>query len=785
MSTYLQLKEEYAKRILDKARREFPGGYLAGLSYEIHREFDITISTDTLRRILIKRARGMPDNVEVLCKYVGVNWVEATISDSHQSLPSKTEFDLDTLVNKVCRKIKFSFERGVPTFTAGTGIDWLKNNFIELDLAEVEVLPSEYPVANRDYLLNGSKEKEDEFDRLGIRLLHGTKTTSNEILKSSKNIFVYGDPGSGKSTYLRWIALNCRDRHLLQAYVPLFLEVRYFSVEGSGQTLLTYFETMFLKWGISPNELATILSSGRGLFIFDGIDEMNRSECRRLLEMVRRLLVTYDACRFIFSSRLGFNFQLPNLQKVIISPFHSRKHIPKFVKHWFSQPGKDMSKADMMLEKFRSPGYRGIREIARRPVLLKLLCYLFEKFDEFPTKRVDVFQTGIKQLVQQSESAIDTHIRDLSELTPNDIRNILCRIASYFFVDLERQILFHTRDVERIIQAYCVEVYHVDRNTVGGEHILKRIEQFNGLLVRWAQNFCAFSHLTFQEYFVAQHLVDNNNYTDVYNYLTHTRWQFIIELVAELVPKGKTDDFFQGFKVAVDSLVNRDEKVKDFLEVLSRSSSVAVHPSDQPQPFTQVLVRAWYLVYAIGEGATKIDGNFPSLRSIDLPDMAYATSMISNEILDAHSILYNLYFFKNCDSSAQLEIQINRLIKHFQNTDSQKALTLKSWLNQIASEQARHDSNLEEWWKNKKIRSAWQLRISRFMKTLDIPCVIGLSAEQVSLLKQYYTATYLFSVCMSRSELRPDQHRKLANSMLLITHFPPDELTDFVDFPTL
>lgn len=782
---FLTLKRQYADRIKEKAISEFSARtYRSALARELEKEHKIDISTDTLGRLL-NGARGRGENIQALCKYAGLDWQEATEEKpitATSKIPPKSS-DINELVDRICKGVTFAFESQDHATSEKCEAHWLKNSFIDLDLVEVEYLPSKYPVPNREYLLNDSS-KEDEFDRLGIRLLHGTKASSREIIKKFKNILVYGEPGSGKSSYLKWIALSCRDRVFLKEYVPLFMEVRSFYIEGTGQTLTTYFEAMFAKWGITQDELLSILTSGRGLFILDGADETNQSERYRILRMVRRLLLDYDGCRFILSSRLAFDLQLPQLQKVIISPFSSRKHIPDFIRNWFSQAGRDISKADSMLGKFKSPQYRAIREIARRPVLLKLLCILFDQSGEFPTKRADLFQTGISHLVHQTDGSMYTDIIDQPELKPRDIRNILCRIANYFFIDHEYLLLFHTRDVDRLIQDYYVSLYKADRNMVSGEHILVLIEQFNGLLVRWAQNFCAFSHLTFQEYFVAQHLVDRNEQTLVYDYLTHPRWPFIIELVSELLPKEKILDFFYGFRIHLDKLVNTDEKLRQFFEVLSRTASSASLANEQSHPFTQVLIRAWYLVYAIGEYTDKVDGNLPSLKKFNLPDMTYATSMISNHVLDLHQVLYDAYHCTDKEDSAKFKTLIGKLIKLLRRKDPQKVSTLESWLTQMDSQLAQYNNNRDAWWQEDRIRSNWKISISRLMDRLGLPHIHGLTNEQISLLKKYYTATYLFSNCMVCSAIKDDKRSELANAMLLLMHLPPDDFVGFNDFPS-
>ena len=199
---FLTLSPESCREFLNRAIAKFgQGSYIADLCREIRDDQGISISRDTIPRILNGR-RGRSHNVTAICRYFDVIWQEACITSD--LLPSD---DIESLVKRIRNKVEFRFEYSNRASSQQQQKQWIQNNFIEPDLVEVEFLPSEYPVGDpRTLLENGeSKEKEDDFDRLGVRLLRGTNTTSRKVLDDHKNIFVYGEPVSGKSSYLLWV----------------------------------------------------------------------------------------------------------------------------------------------------------------------------------------------------------------------------------------------------------------------------------------------------------------------------------------------------------------------------------------------------------------------------------------------------------------------------------------------------------------------------------------------------------------------------------------------------
>jgi hypothetical protein len=771
---YLQLKPSYCNVFLDAARREFPEGHHAGLSSAIMRTLEVSISKATIARILAGN-RGEFDKVRAICEYYeslidADLWLDACEpyeGGSFMQAPS-----IDQLVEEVRCRVRFSFENVDPASDRDQS-SWVRNNFVELDMVEVEKLPLEYPALNREVLQNSQQSIEDEFDRIGLRLLGGFRTNGTEILKKYHRVSIYGEPGSGKSSYVQSVALRCRYGEILREYVPVFVEIRHYSASVGVATLRTFIEEIFNDWDVNTQDMEDVFNAGRALFLFDGLDEVPDTQRQTIQFMIQEILSDYPECRFICTSRLGTLFPLRGVQKAVISPFYSNRQIPEFVHRWFAYYGSNSASGAAMLEKLYSAQYKGIRELARRPVLLNLLCLTYEHNGDFPTQRVGVFASGLSALARQSQTDTSATIANLPYFRERDIKNILARIASYFFIHLKEQILFAVRDVERIIQDYYKEVHSINPDAVDGNVILRDIEQFNGLLVRWGEMYCSFSHLTYQEYFTAEYLVKSNCFMDVYQYLSDRRWSFVIELVSELIPQQLSWEFFLDFKKTIDSYVNGDIKLVGFLKKIDRAATFVAYTSQSEKPHIQVLVRAWYFALALEHAETMTTINAPSQR-FDLPDLSLAPSLVENDVLRGHKELYRAYHY--CvmpDQATKFERSIYRLQEFFQfKGDIQKREIVDGWLHLIKEQQAKFDS-YDDWWEAKRLR--WQDSLAQLLNTLGLPYIHGLNQEQVKRLHTYYRITKLLSTCINRSNLLTDGFEEMVDSMLRLTHFLPEQ----------
>lgn len=728
-----------------------------------------------------------------ICEALDLKWqdiaLEAEPSEAQLTSPSeKSDNDIDTLIQRTWKNISFRFESG-NSINQQQHLQWIQENFIDLDLIKVTFLPSEYPVEDTS-LIKKEISSEHSFDRLGIKLLQGQTTNSRDVLDEFDNIFIYGEPGSGKSTYLKWIALKSRAGELLirkKAYIPVFIEIRSFAAISRNTSLLEFIETIFDEWGLSPKELENLQQVGRFIFIFDGFDETPTHEWNYISNEIEEVLIKYDNCRFVCSSRLATNFPFfSGFQKIIVAPFEPKKHIPKFIEQWFNQPDKEPEMAQAMIEKIKHRQYQGIREIAQRPILLKMLCIIFEYEKDFPTRRADVFRTGIEKMMSSTHE-VELHIAQTIKLKNHHINNILQLIASHFFIKEDFTLLFPIRTVENIIRAYLSQVFGVERYEIPADEILNGIEQSSGLIIRWAKNLCSFSHLTYQEFFVADDLVQNDQYKNVYEYLKKPHWDFVIGIVSELVPSEAALDFLADMKEAVDGFIKEDSKILQHLENINQVAKKTTQSLDHPEQDAQTYIRAWYFTYSIKHPGKTTNIGYRK-KYFDIPELEMAINLpFQSQLLEGHELIYQAYH-RLCQDyySGKLDNLVKQIKKFFDKQPksiddnfNRVSSVMDGWLQVLELEPLKFD-NYHAWWSAKK--GKWGERVITLMKNLGLPHTSNLTQEQKEQLLDYYRSTKLLSTCMNRSQLDPKYFTQIASLMLVIKPIPIEEFGGFDDF---
>lgn len=396
---------------------------------------------------------------------------------------------------------------------------------------------------------------------------------------SGHRLFILGKPGAGKTTFLRHLALEAVKQQLNQ--VPLFITVKEWC--DSDLSLHAYLMRQFhiCHFPDTALFLEHLLSSGQTLVLFDGLDEVSQSYNRRqqVTDTILAFCKHHPSAQCIITCRLAAtDYTFKTFSYVQISDFDD-KQIRTFVKRWFR---KNPIKRDAFLQEFAKPEHRGLRELARTPLLLTLLCLVFSDNMTFGQRRADIYIDALDALLRKWDTSRNIRRDEIyRDLSPVRKHQLFARIAAetfeqgdYFFpqAELERKILRYIRNLPRADTN--------NRTVTNGTTLLKSIEAQHSILVESAQGIYSFAHLTFQEYYTARYIVSNAlagtlNHL-LYKHLTSTRWHEVILLTASLLDDA--DRFFEIFLNALGNLIFEDETLVAFFSWATRKATAGTHP---------------------------------------------------------------------------------------------------------------------------------------------------------------------------------------------------------------
>jgi predicted NACHT family NTPase len=541
----------------------------------------------TTRQSMARLLRGEPVDrrtFEELCRLLGLA-VEDIAARSVEAASGWRRVDL--LVREMRDRLRPLIQKQCGTVRMLHGAQTVDLEAIYTDVDVLETISAHRDLTLEDLRTQGACDAGERF-RL-VPLEDPRIPGSNAIRHHPKGV-ILGRPGAGKTTFLKHLALQCLRGMLYADRVPIFVSLKAFA-EAEGQpSLLTYLERLVL-----PSEtqqihastmrpvvplLRSLLVEGRVLMLLDGLDAVSASYAPFVRYQIKRLSEFYPRNSFILSDRIATRDEsLEGFTKVEMAEFDDAQ-IAAASQKWFRHygepttdpstpdqapdPTSDQAKADGFLDALKARPR--LQDLARSPLFLTLLCWVFEASGTFPVNRAELYETMAGLLLKKWELA---HV-----INPNPVHktlslqreeDLLSQIA-FRMLDADQYFLEQV-DLEQQIQAFIRHLpgASTDAHQLkwDSQAILQAIAAQHGLLIERARGLYSFSHLALQEYFAAREMRETLLRSPLLAVLSEKRWRNVVLLAVETMPQA--DRALQPIKQAIDEHLAEDDRLQAFL----------------------------------------------------------------------------------------------------------------------------------------------------------------------------------------------------------------------------
>ena len=392
-----------------------------------------------------------------------------------------------------------------------------------------------------------------------LQFQNQTKRPGLKVANEKKFLMVLGGPGRGKSTFLRRVgleALKGKQGEFQHRCIPVLIELKEFrSGEINIENKIT---EEFRICGFPDYQKFTIkaLEKGQLLVLLDGLDEVPTERMDEVIHQIQNFVDLYDKNRFMASCRVAaYRHNFRRFTDVTMAEFDDEQ-IETFITNWFSS---DPNVGDGCWHKLNSSENVAAKELTQTPLLLTLVCLLYQRARKFPTNRATLYEKALRVLLE--EWAGEKGIPQEEQYRGLDTRlkeTLLSEIAYAAFK--EDHLFLPRREVAGQIQNFLEEVLIEER--IDGEAVLKSIEVQHGVLVERAEGIYSFSHLTLQEYLTAQYIDDHRQIESlVEQHLTDSRWREVFLLIAGLM-RGGADELLLLMEIKAQTYVHSQKLQK-------------------------------------------------------------------------------------------------------------------------------------------------------------------------------------------------------------------------------
>ncbi|MFO0310717.1 MAG: NACHT C-terminal helical domain 2-containing protein [Pseudanabaena sp.] len=593
-------------------------------------------------------------------------------------------------------------------------------------------------------------------DRIEMGLINEDRISSMEALNRYSKLMLLGKPGAGKTTLLKYTALKCSQGDIFSDLVPIFVTLRQYAGAESQPLLLDYISQDLCAYNISNEaNVKQLLQQGRAILFLDGLDEVRENDLHRVLEDLRSFSEQFYTNRFVITSRLGSQeYIFEKFTEVEVANFQPLQ-ISQFAQRWFLNNSRHI---EIFLRKVEDN--RPIQELATNPLLLTLLCLVFDEFGDFPTNRSELYREGLDVLLKKWDAKrnIERHqiYKNLSMQRKEDLlAQVACTTfyqGDYFFrqVDLESYITEYIRNLPK---ANTDE----DALQLDSAAIIRAIESQHGLFVERAKGIYSFSHLTFHEYLAAREFVYNGSQdtlTLLATKITDQRWHDILRLAVGMMRSA--DELLILMKEYCDRLLASDPQLQSLLQWVNQKAE-SVQVTDRIQS-----VRAFYLTL----GRAIAQSSPHNLANVLARSLVLDLDLCQNRNLNvdlAFDLARALETKDGEDLGLDLELDLSLALEYAQEAvDSQLADALTELI-EACPEDADSEIKWEDWANNLRQQT---------INNRNIGQIWNLTPHQLEHLRQYCNANRLLVECLeSDCYVRQPVRQAIEQSLLLpITH---------------
>lgn len=312
-------------------------------------------------------------------------------------------------------------------------------------------------------------------------------------------IVLSGTGGMGKSMMMTHFMLDTIDKNKETGEVPVFVLLRDYNPAAGDLIDFIFGELKRHDVNLHLSDLVELLQSGKGVILFDGLDEIKSENCRRFYKEMENLADSYPEASYIVSSRPTMNFRgLSRFTVYDLQPFSQEQAV--------EMVGKlDQSVVDPIIQKdfimdLRNNRFgfdwRERKDFLGNPLFLTILLLAYEGNHDIPTERYLFYEQAYDAMAKKHDAAKALTREFATGLNSREFQNYF---GEFCTITYEQEKYDFTPEE---ISAYFQEVIEANELDTTPEAFIEDVTGKICLIYKDGGKYY-FIHRSFQEYFVA------------------------------------------------------------------------------------------------------------------------------------------------------------------------------------------------------------------------------------------------------------------------------------------
>ena len=326
-----------------------------------------------------------------------------------------------------------------------------------------------------------------------------------------RRVVILGDPGAGKSTLARYLALTLADR---EDVLPLLIELRQYA----GEPFVGMIDRQWSQDGLGlPGAVldAYLRHGGPALVVFDGLDELFVPRMRHeVADRITAFAARHPRVQVVVTSRvIGYRraaFDAAGFSHHMLQELDSEQ-VERFASGWYgnacrADPAEASRRTRRLLDAIASTP--AVRELAGNPLLLTILAIIARRA-ELPRDRRTAYEHAVTVLVEHWEvnkslAAADPDLPRLDRQDKLDLLRLIARRMQNAESGLAGNQITGAELLESF-RTYLAEAFGLPpgRARLAARAMLDQFRSRNFILSRFGGEVYGFVHRAFLEYLAA------------------------------------------------------------------------------------------------------------------------------------------------------------------------------------------------------------------------------------------------------------------------------------------
>ena len=196
-----------------------------------------------------------------ICEALKIDWGEVIELEINEKTQLE-EIEISQLVAEIRASVKESVEQECGTMRV---LDMTKPIAINDIYTEVNIL--EKIIGRRGFNLDQLLRdcNLEEFERFGLGRIKQKRISGLKTVMSHSKLVILGKPGVGKTTFLKYLAIQCNRGEFAETKIPIFISLKKFSATLGKSDLQAYISQWFNECKIdeAAEKVKIILDEGR------------------------------------------------------------------------------------------------------------------------------------------------------------------------------------------------------------------------------------------------------------------------------------------------------------------------------------------------------------------------------------------------------------------------------------------------------------------------------------------------------------------------------------------